>query len=77
MVGLGVADGVFCDFDRILVAVLCVDGDANLLGEHLELVYGGGTVDVAGHEQRALSLFRFELAGEFAGEGCLTGALQT
>ena len=71
------ADSVLGYLDGIFIAVFGIDGHTDLLGEHLELVDGGGTVYVACHEQRTLALLRLELACELAGKCCLTRALQT
>ena len=76
MVGLGIADGVLGNLDRILVAVLGVDGDIYLLGQHLELVDGGGTVDVASHEEGTARLLGLELTGQLARECGFAGTLQ-
>ena len=77
MVGPGVGDAVAGYLDWIFVAVLGVDGDVDLLGEDLELVDGGGTIDVTGHEQGALGLLALEFLGKLARECRLTRALQT
>ena len=49
--------------------------DAELLAEHLELLDGGGPVDVGGDEERLLALLE-EQVRELAGGGRLTGALE-
>jgi len=53
-----------------------VDGDVQPLAEHLELLHGGGAVDVRRDEQRLAALLD-EHARELAGGGRLAGALQT
>ena len=77
-IALGMLDGVLCDGDGVLALGLAIDGHLNLLGDGLELVDSGGTVNVTGHEQRfAFFLAALEAVGEFAGESGLTGTLQT
>ncbi len=56
MVCFGVADSVFCNLYRILVAILCIDGNIDLVGEHFQLVNSCGTIDVACHKERTFSL---------------------
>ena len=75
---LGVLDGMLCDGQGVLALGLAVDGHLDLLGDGLQLVDGGGTVDVTGHEQRVAFFFAvLQAVGKFAGEGGLTGTLQT
>ena len=66
--------GGFGDVHGIGLAHL-KDGDIQLFAHHLQLFDGGGTVDVAGHQQRPLALF-LEQAGQLGAVGGLTGALQ-
>ena len=51
-------------------------GYLQLRADGLQLLDGGGTVDVAGHEQRALALLLHQ-RGELGAVGGLAGALQT
>ena len=46
------ADGGLADGDRILLRAIGVDGDVELLAEHVQLVDGGGALQVGGDEQR-------------------------
>ena len=71
---LGVRDGVAADVDRV-GAGLAVDRDAELLAEHLQLLDGGGTLQVGGDEQRLAALLA-QRQGELAGGGRLALALQ-
>ncbi len=59
-------DGAACYAHRILDIGLRVDFGAYAVGEHLELVDGGGAVDVACHEQRAHVFLGHKLFGELA-----------
>ena len=65
-----------CDGHGVLAVGLAVDGYPDLLAEDLELVDGGGAVDVAGHQQGLAALGGLEAEGELAGEGGLAGTLQ-
>ena len=51
------------------------DGNTGLLADHLQLLNGGGTVDVAGNQQRAAALTAVEFA-ELGSMGGLAVALQ-
>ena len=66
----GLADG-----DGIFVRAVGVDRDAELLAEHLQLVDGGGTLQVGGDQQR-LAAAGLEHAAELAAGGRFAGALQ-
>ena len=70
----GVLDRFLCGFRRLLGAPL-KHGNANLLCHHLQLLDGGGTVDIAGHQQGVLALLLIHL-GQLCGVGGLTRALQ-
>ena len=65
----------FAIFTTSCVVALGVHRDVELLPERLELVDGGGAVDVGGDEPRRAS-FGLELARELGGGGRLSGALQ-
>jgi hypothetical protein len=54
-----------------------IDGHLYLLGEDAQLLDGGGSVDVAGHQQGASVAFRLEQVGQFPGECRLTGTVET
>ena len=73
---LRLLDGVFGYLNDVLVAFFAIHGDAHLRGHDFELLDGGGSVDVAGYEQRVLALLGLEHVGQLAAEGGLTGALQ-
>ncbi len=73
---LGLADGVLGNLHHVLVAVLGIDIDAHRLGHDLQLLNGGRTIDVAGHQQRLLVLTLLQHLGQLAGKGGLTGTLQ-
>ena len=49
---LGFADGGLADGDGILLRAIGVDGDVELLAEHVQLVDGGGALQVGGDQQR-------------------------
>ena len=51
----GVSDGCLCDLDRVRLAHF-ENGNAELSADDLQLLDGGGTVDVAGDQQRAFAL---------------------
>ena len=62
------------DFNRVTLPHL-KDRDSDLFPDHLKLLDGGGTVNVAGDQQRPFSL-RFEVFGQFCAMGGFAGALQ-
>ena len=70
-------DGVLGNLHRIAVSLLGVDLDANLAAEHLQLVDGRRTVDVARHQQHLAAPLALEHRGELAREGRLTRTLKT
>ena len=75
---LGMLDGMLCDSHRVLALGLAVDGHLDLLGDGLQLLDSGGTVNVTCDEQRiAFFLAVFQAVGEFSGESGFTGTLQT
>ena len=71
---LRVLDAGLRDLDRIALPHL-EDGDIELRADGLELFDGGGTVHVAGHEQRTLALLAHE-PRELRAVGGLARALQ-
>ena len=66
MVCARIVDSVTRYFDRIFAAFLSVDGNVYILTENFKLIDGGGTIDVAGHEQRTHAFLALKLFGEFA-----------
>ena len=72
----GVADGVFGNGNGIALA-LFKDRQIQLSAHHLELFDGGGTVHVAGGQQRPLAQLPAHEPGQLGGGGGFTGALQT
>ena len=74
---LGLADSVLGNLHHVLVAFLDVDVAAYRLTNHLQLLDGSRTVDVAGHQQRILVLARLQHVGQLAAERRLTRTLQT
>ena len=62
------------DFNRVALPHL-KDRDSDLFPDHLKLFDGGGTVNVAGDQQRPFPL-RFEVFGELCAMGGFSGALQ-
>ena len=72
---VGVLDGLFGGFDRILRAVL-VHGDVDLLAHHFQLLDGGGAVNIAGGQHGLLALLA-QVIGQLTAHGGFTGALQT
>ena len=72
---LRVADGLLGDMDGIALPHL-KDGDVELTADDLQLRDGGGTVHVAGHEQRALAELAAHEPRELGGVRRLTSALQ-
>ena len=67
-------DGLLRRLDRILRSVL-VYGHVDLRTDHLQLLDGGGTVNVARGQQRLFALL-LQIVGQLSGHGGLTGALQ-
>lgn len=49
------------------------DGDAKLTADDLQLLNGGGTIDVTGYQQGLLAVF-FHETGELCTVGGFTGA---
>ena len=74
-VRLRIGHSLVRNLDRILAAFLLENGKAELLADDFELRDGGRTVDVIGHEQRALALL-LEREAELADRRRLAGALQ-
>ena len=72
----GVAESVLGDLHRVPLALL-KDRQVQLAAHHLQLLDGGGAVHVAGHEQGAFGLLRFQHLGQLGREGRLTRTLQT
>ena len=72
---LRVADGLLGDMDGIALPHL-KDGDVELTADDLQLRDGGGTVHVAGHEQRAFAELAAHEPRELGGVRRLTSALQ-
>ena len=72
-----ITHGILGDLHRIAVALLGVDLHADLTAQHLQLVDGRRTVDVARHEQHLTALFALEERSQLAREGSLTRTLQT
>ena len=73
----GVFDRVLRDLHGVRVSLFGVDLHADLTAQHLQLVDGGRTVDVAGDEQHMAPLLLFEEGGQLAREGRLARTLQT
>jgi hypothetical protein len=72
---LGELDGVAADLDGIFVFALGVDGGVGLLAEGVELVDGGGALQVGGDEEGVFA-FGFEVKGELADGGGFSGTLE-
>ena len=68
-------DGGLADGDRVFLRAVGVDRDLELLAEDVQLVDGGGALQVGGDEQR-LAAALLEHAAELAGGGRFAGALQ-
>ena len=71
----GVADGVPGDLDGVALALL-KDREVQLAAHHLQLLDGGGTVDVAADQQGALSELAAHEAAELCRGGGLAGAVE-
>ena len=70
----GVFHSLFCSLYRVLRALFEHFG-ARVPADHFQLVYGGGAVDVARDEQRALAVL-FEVNGELSAQRGLARALK-
>ena len=70
----GVFDGGIGDLHRIGLSHL-EHRDIQLRSHRLQLIDGGGTVDVTGHQQRVFPLL-LHIGGKFRTVGGLTGTLQ-
>ncbi len=62
IMSLGICYTVESYLHGILITLLAVDRHSDLFAKHFQLVNGGGTVNVAGHEQRTFCLFALEFA---------------
>ena len=74
---LSLLNGVLCDGYRILAVGFRVHRYTNLLGQYAQLLDSCRTVYVAGYQQRLAVFLAFQHTCQFAGEGSLTGTLQT
>ena len=77
VLGLSLADSILRNGNHVLVLWLGINGHANGLSHHVQLLDSSRTINVASHQQRALVLLRLQHIGQFAGEGGLTRTLQT
>ena len=73
----GHTEGILCYRNRILYAVLGIDGDVYLGAEGLQLVDGGRAEGVTGGKQHLHTLLAADMVGKLGGEGGLTGTVQT
>ena len=71
----GVGEGLLGDIHRVGLSHL-KDGDAQLSAHYLQLLDGGGTVHVTGHQQGALVHPVFQIPGQLGAVGGLTRALE-
>jgi len=74
--GTGFGKGFAADLQDIGLAGTQENGDAEFVAEDLELVHGGGTIDIGGDEEDVAALAGEE-SGEFGGGGGLAGAMKT
>ena len=72
---LGVFERLTCDRDRVYLSHF-KDLHVSLLTNDLKLIYSGRTVNIAGCEERTVSLF-FEQLCKLCGVGGFTRTLQT
>ena len=72
---LSVGDGRLGDLHRVGLAHL-EHGDVQLFAHHLQLLNGGGAVDIAGGQQGALALLALHEAGQLGAVGSLARALE-
>ena len=63
----GVPEGGLRNFDGVLLFALGEDIRSHALGHDFELVDGGGTVDVTGHEQGPLAVLGTQVQRQFGG----------
>ena len=77
ILGLGLADGIVGNLDYILVVGLRINGNTHALANHVQLLDGSRTVNVAGNEQRILMLTLLEHLSQLTAECGLTRTLQT
>ena len=73
---LGVTHRVLGNLHRVYLPQR-KDRNIQLLAYHLQLGDGGGTVHVAGHQQRTLAHLTFQIPGQFRAVGRLARALET
>ena len=74
-VGCGVLHGGPGDVHRVGLAHL-EDGDVQLFAYHLQLLDGGGAVDIAGGQQGPLAVLFFHQPGQLGAVGGLARALE-
>ena len=70
--GFSLADGILSDGYHILVFRFRIYRHAHLLTDHVQLLNGSRTIDVAGNQQRVLVLLGLQHVGQFSGERGLT-----
>ena len=69
-------DGAFGGFEDVFFPWFWdEDGDLDFVGQHLQLLNGGGAVEVEGHERRPLAFF-FQPTGEFGAGGGFARSIQ-
>jgi hypothetical protein len=71
----GEVDGVAADLHGVFVVALGIDGHVGLLAEGVQLVDGGGALQVGGDEE-GIFAFGFQVEGELAAGGGFAGALE-
>ena len=71
-----VGNSGFCNFYRVGLTHLKY-GDVQLLAHNLQLLDGGGTVDIAGGQKGPLAVLAFHQSGQFGAVRGFTCALKT
>ena len=64
--GLGLLDTLACNLHGVFLFQVHVDGHLNLLSQYAQLLYGSGTVHVAGHEQWLAALLVLQIECQLA-----------
>ena len=71
------SDGFLRFLHGVALALARIDLGVYLLAQHAQLLDGCRTIHIARHQHHFLAFLRLQIVRQLAGEGCLTGALQT
>jgi len=69
-------DGIHGNLDRVHVSLFRINRHLNLGPYHLQLFYGGRTIDVTSHKKGVATFLMLQQIGKFSGERSLSRSLQ-